>query len=151
MRGFFRVRRIRTWSSAEKTTVQVVFLHALFESSHIFTKEKMRMLKNIRIFMVGVRGFFRVRRIRTWSSAEKTTVKVVFYTPCSNPLTFLQKKKLRMLKKHPQFYGRSERIRTSGLLVPNQALYQTEPHPENAFYINAIIIIIHMSRFVNIF
>ena len=29
--------------------------------------------------------------------------------------------------------GRSERIRTSGLLVPNQALYQTEPHPENYF------------------
>ena len=26
-------------------------------------------------------------------------------------------------------YGRSERIRTSGLLVPNQALYQAEPHP----------------------
>ena len=29
-----------------------------------------------------------------------------------------------------RFYGRSERIRTSGLLVPNQALYQAEPHPE---------------------
>ena len=26
-------------------------------------------------------------------------------------------------------YGRSDWIRTSGLLVPNQALYQTEPHP----------------------
>ncbi len=28
------------------------------------------------------------------------------------------------------FYGRGERIRTSGLLVPNQALYQAEPRPE---------------------
>jgi hypothetical protein len=27
--------------------------------------------------------------------------------------------------------GRGERIRTSGLLVPNQALYQAEPRPEN--------------------
>ena len=26
--------------------------------------------------------------------------------------------------------GRGERIRTSGLHVPNVALYQTEPHPE---------------------
>ena len=26
--------------------------------------------------------------------------------------------------------GRGERIRTSGLLVPNQALYQAEPRPE---------------------
>src|SRR3954447_2096910 len=27
--------------------------------------------------------------------------------------------------------GRGERIRTSGLLVPNQALYQAEPRPES--------------------
>lgn len=27
-------------------------------------------------------------------------------------------------------YGRSDRIRTCGLLVPNQAHYQTVPHPE---------------------
>ncbi len=27
-------------------------------------------------------------------------------------------------------YGRGERIRTSGLLVPNQALYQAEPRPD---------------------
>ena len=27
--------------------------------------------------------------------------------------------------------GRSDRIRTCGLLVPNQAHYQTVPHPEN--------------------
>ena len=26
---------------------------------------------------------------------------------------------------------RSDWIRTSGLLVPNQALYQTEPHPDS--------------------
>ena len=30
-------------------------------------------------------------------------------------------------------YGRSDWIRTSGLLVPNQALYQTEPHPATCF------------------
>ncbi len=28
--------------------------------------------------------------------------------------------------------GRGERIRTSGLHVPNVALYQTEPHPEES-------------------
>src|SRR6056297_3331914 len=27
-------------------------------------------------------------------------------------------------------FGRDERIRTSGLRVPNAALYQTEPHPD---------------------
>jgi hypothetical protein len=27
--------------------------------------------------------------------------------------------------------GRGERIRTSGLLVPNQALYQAEPRPDS--------------------
>ena len=26
--------------------------------------------------------------------------------------------------------GRDDRIRTCGILVPNQALYQTEPHPD---------------------
>ena len=30
--------------------------------------------------------------------------------------------------------GRSEKIWTSGLLVPNQALYRTEPHPDNVRY-----------------
>ena len=29
-----------------------------------------------------------------------------------------------------EIIGRGERIRTSGLLVPNQALYQAEPRPE---------------------
>ena len=28
------------------------------------------------------------------------------------------------------FFHRSDWIRTSGLLVPNQALYRTEPHPD---------------------
>ena len=32
-------------------------------------------------------------------------------------------------------FGRSDKIRTCDLLVPNQALYQTEPHPEYAFAI----------------
>ena len=33
--------------------------------------------------------------------------------------------------KYPLFlFGRSDKIRTCDLLVPNQALYQAEPHPE---------------------
>lgn len=28
------------------------------------------------------------------------------------------------------FFGRGERIRTSGLCVPNAALYRAEPHPD---------------------
>lgn len=28
--------------------------------------------------------------------------------------------------------GRDDRIRTCDLLIPNQALYQAEPHPDNA-------------------
>ena len=31
----------------------------------------------------------------------------------------------------PEKTGRGERIRTSGLYVPNVALYQTKLHPEN--------------------
>ena len=44
-------------------------------------------------------------------------------------------------------YGRSDWIRTSGLLVPNQALYQTEPHP----VFSCFKIVPHMRRIVNIF
>ena len=41
----------------------------------------------------------------------------------------------------PSFFpGRSERIWTSGLLVPNQALYQTEPHPDKYFIFRAAVI-----------
>ena len=32
-----------------------------------------------------------------------------------------------------EFSGRGERIRTFDILVPNQALYQTELHPENNY------------------
>lgn len=46
------------------------FFTRLFESSHIFTKEKMRMLKNIRIFMVGVRGF---EPPASWSRTKHST------------------------------------------------------------------------------
>jgi hypothetical protein len=34
--------------------------------------------------------------------------------------------------KTERIVGRGERIRTSGLLVPNQALYQAEPRPEES-------------------
>jgi hypothetical protein len=37
-----------------------------------------------------------------------------------------------MLLKTGRTIGRGERIRTSGLLVPNQALYQAEPRPEES-------------------
>lgn len=41
-----------------------------------------------------------------------------------------------------EFSGRGERIRTFDILVPNQALYQTELHPETkpiitVFFLNA--------------
>ena len=41
------------------------------------------------------------------------------------------------------FSHRSDWIRTSGLLVPNQALYRTEPHPDYQDIIS------HAPRFVN--
>ena len=37
-----------------------------------------------------------------------------------------------MLLKIGRIFGRGEWIRTTGLLVPNQALYQAEPRPEVA-------------------
>ena len=37
----------------------------------------------------------------------------------------------RMVLKTGKMNGRGERIRTSGLLVPNQALYQAEPRPDD--------------------
>ena len=45
----------------------------------------------------------------------------------SNPIT---KKKSEPAKADSDFFGRSDGIRTRGLLVPNQARYQTSPHPE---------------------
>ena len=67
-----------------------------------------------------------------------------FGTARSRKLEFLLAimKKTAVTKVTTVFYGRSERIRTSGLLVPNQALYQTEPHPE----ICNIVIISNFSR-----
>ena len=35
--------------------------------------------------------------------------------------------------------GRGERIRTSDLLVPNQALYQAEPRPEMSIALNLLV------------
>ena len=58
---------------------------------------------------------------------------------------FQEKKQNRNFVSKLRFrFGRSERIRTSGLLVPNQALYQAEPHPET-FYLKSIS---YKSRFV---
>ena len=39
-------------------------------------------------------------------------------------------KSLETIKNQGFLYGRSDGIRTHGLLVPNQARYQTSPHPE---------------------
>ena len=47
----------------------------------------------------------------------------------SSKFTYHFVHKKQGIMKCPAFYGRSEKIRTSGLLVPNQALYQAEPHP----------------------
>ena len=38
--------------------------------------------------------------------------------------------KIHIVSKLVSGYGRSDGIRTHGLLVPNQARYQTSPHPE---------------------
>ena len=46
-------------------------------------------------------------------------------------------------------YGRGDRTRTCGILVPNQALYQTELHLEMLFNNNSLIIIYHIFGFVN--
>ena len=47
-------------------------------------------------------------------------------------------------------YGRGDRTWTCGILVPNQALYQTELHLEMLFNNNSLIIIYHIFGFVNI-
>ena len=39
-----------------------------------------------------------------------------------------------------EFSGRGERIRTFDILVPNQALYQTELHPETKFIITVFFL-----------
>ena len=46
--------------------------------------------------------------------------------------------------------GRDDRIRTCGILVPNQALYQTEPHPV-AFSLECLVIITQGFANVNTF
>ena len=51
------------------------------------------------------------------------------------PISDLYRRQAELLVKTIPFVareeiGRGERIRTSGLLVPNQALYQAEPRPE---------------------
>ena len=48
------------------------------------------------------------------------------------------------------FFGRSDRIRTCGLLVPNQAHYQAVPHPEMRFS-KAKFILPQPFRFVKCF
>ena len=47
-----------------------------------------------------------------------------------NQTAAIEKEKDASCRKHPSLFGRSDWIWTSGLLVPNQALYRTEPHPE---------------------
>ena len=45
---------------------------------------------------------------------------------------------------------RDDRIRTCGLLVPNEALYQAEPHPDIEVYeIHSFYIVIPSDFFVN--
>ena len=47
---------------------------------------------------------------------------------------FMLKENKKGISEKRIHHGRSDWIRTSGLLVPNQALYQTEPHPDSVFY-----------------
>ena len=49
-----------------------------------------------------------------------TVAKLAIHAQLRNPLQVLKTGRIN---------GRGERIRTSGLLVPNQALYQAEPRP----------------------
>ena len=48
----------------------------------------------------------------------------------ANPIVSEDIKQDASCRTRPVLYGRSDWIRTSGLLVPNQALYRTEPHPD---------------------
>ena len=49
----------------------------------------------------------------------------------SHPVASKQhKKRTRLMNRIPSKYGRGDWIRTSGLYVPNVALYQAEPHLE---------------------
>ena len=38
----------------------------------------------------------------------------------------------------PKYFGRGERIRTSDLTVPNRALYQAEPRPDEVLLLAAV-------------
>ena len=37
-------------------------------------------------------------------------------------------------------YGRGDEIRTHDLFVPNEALYQAEPHPEVLYYASTLLL-----------
>ncbi len=67
---------------------------------------------------------------------EKLCVKSILYKihpvalNCSNPLSsFIQEEKTALRRSF--LFGRSEGIRTPGLMDPNHARYQTSPHPDN--------------------
>ena len=89
------------------------------------TKKESGRKKRPLSFLVGVAGF---------SRGLKTCHRHVFAASCRRPvrippLKYDTKKRKRTQKASTFFFGRSGGIRTHGLLDPNQARYQTSPHP----------------------
>ena|GEM_PF-5413288 len=71
---------------------------------------------------------------RGFSRGLKTCHRLVFAASCRRPvrippLKYDTKKESGRKKASTFFFGRSGGIRTHGLLDPNQARYQTSPHP----------------------
>ena len=96
-------------------------------------------------FQKSSRGaFFRNCRSLAGKNAQKQPCGGVFLnciagSPCSRflpPGSCIQNKKPETLVVSGFFSGLGERIRTSGLLNPIQARYQTAPHPGNGIIVS---------------
>ena len=86
--------------------------------------------------MVEVTGFGRATPFTPPAAREESYTKKPFSgepsgKAGSHPVASTQhKKRTRSMNRIPSKYGRGDWIRTSGLYVPNVALYQAEPHLE---------------------
>ena len=86
--------------------------------------------------MVEVTGFGRATPFTPPAAREGNYTKKPFCgepsgKAGSHPVSSTQhKKRTRSMNRIPSKYGRGDWIRTSGLYVPNVALYQAEPHLE---------------------
>ncbi len=101
-------------------------------------------------------GFPRKHRVWLSSNHRKKKVHPLETSPParpdSEPLLCKQSGWLSssslIIKKDPRrifFHYRSDWIRTSGLLVPNQALYRTEPHPDYHSSISQVLNFVNSS------